>query len=364
MKNLIKIFIVPLMLLFACSENDEVMKSFQDFEPEVFGDLTTGIIESVETPYESLMAAGSTGGRTTEEISATDLMESILTGARVIDVSLSEHRGMPVIEIELKMSGGGILEVYVLTDLSRIVEMEGVRGPFDYEIDPMGSFITLSEALSAAQSEVNGDMIRWELELEEENLWEYEIHILQSNGEIFEVEVNAFSGEIIAVKRFDNDDKEKYDDYFKGGGDDKVPTDLISTALSILNGTVIYTDSDDDDYEIYIETNSGAIVEFYFEDGQLEEMEGEKGPFDYNFTIDGLISFSDALNIALNEVDGTLVEWDLDLDDDQYFEFHIEQNGSEYEVEVDAKNGNVLDVEKDDDDDDDDWDDDYDDDGE
>jgi uncharacterized membrane protein YkoI len=139
-----------------------------------------------------------------------------------------------------------------------------------------------------------------------------------------------------------------------GNYDGNVPTDVVSQALAILNGTVIYTDSDDDDYEIYIETSSGAVVEFYYEDNKLEEMEGEKGPFDYDFRVDGFISFAEALGIALNQVDGTLAEWDLDVDDDHYFEFDVNLNGKRYEVEIDAISGDVLEVDDDDDDDEDD----------
>lgn len=343
-----------LLFMSSCNENNDAMSPYQDFEPEVFGNLTTELIQSVETPYQAAISTVIGGSRVTEEISASALMESILNGAKVIDVSLEEERGLQVIEIDIKMPSGGIIEVYLLPDLTHILEMEGVRGPFDYAIDPLGSFITLAEALQAAQAEIDGEMIRWELELEEDDMWEYEIHLRQNNGEIFEVEINAFSADVISVKQFDDDDKQKYDDYFKGGDDDRVPTNVVSEALAILNGTVIYTDYDDDDYEIYIETSSGAVVEFYYEDDELEEMEGEKGPFDYDFAIDGYISFSEALNIALNQVDGTLVEWDLDLDDDHYFDFYIDLNGKKYEVEIDAISGEVLEVDQDDDDDDDD----------
>jgi len=342
-----------LMFFTSCNENDDAMNPYQDFEPEAFGDLTTELLQSIETPYHSAISSANSGGRITSDISASALMESILNGAKVLDVSLEEERGLQVIEIELKMPSGGILEVYVLSDLSRILEMEGVRGPFDYAIDPQGSFIALADALQAAQAEISGEMIRWELELEEDDIWEYEVHLRQNNGEIFEVEINAFTSEVISVKQFDVDDRENYDEYFKGGDDDQVPTNIVSQALAILNGTVIYTDYDDDDYEIYIETSSGAVVEFDYEDNELEEMEGERGPFDYDFTVDGLISFSEALNTALNEVDGTLVEWDLDLDDDLYFTFDILLDGKTYEVAIDAVSGQVLEVDEDDDDKDD-----------
>ena len=136
-----------------------------------------------------------------------------------------------------------------------------------------------------------------------------------------------------------------------------LPQEIIDKALALLDGEVIYSEGDDD-YEVYIETANGGVVAFEFDDdGDLEEMEGEKGPFDYNFQIDGLISFNEAKNAALNEVDGQIKNWDLDLDDDKpYFEFEIMLNGDEYEIEIDAVSGEVLDVEVDDDEKD--WDDD------
>ena len=355
MKKIIIALVLPAIFLFSCSENEDVMSPYQDFEPENLENLSLNLLQSIETPYQS--ALQTSGGRTSE-MDVRALMETLLAGAKVIDVSLDEERGLQVIELEIKMAQGGIVEVKLLTDLSHIVELEGKRGPFNYEIDPMGSFITLAQALSAAQAEIDGQMIRWELELEENDTWEYEIH-LRSQGRLYEVEIHAFTGEVISIKQFDDDDEEKYHDYFEDGDDYNAPQEIIDKALAILDGEVIYSEGDDDDYEVYIETANGGVVAFEFDDdGDLEEVEGEKGPFDYNFQIDGLISFNEAKNAALNEADGQIKNWDLDLVDDKpYFEFEIMFNGVEYEIEIDAVSGEVLDVETDDDED---WDDDED----
>ena len=349
MKKIIIALVLPAVFLFACSENDDVMSPYQDFEPENLDNLSVTLLQSIETPYQS--ALQSSGGRTSN-MDVRALMESLLAGAKVIDVSLEEERGLQLLELEIKMAQGGIVEVDILTDLSRIVELEGKRRPFNYQIDPMGSFITLADALSAAKAEIDGQMIRWELELEENNTWEYEFH-LRFRGNLYEVEVDAFTSEIISIKEFDDEDEDNYDEYFENGDDDQAPQEIIDKALALLDGEIIY--SENDDYEVYIETANGSVVSFEFDDdGELEAMEGEKGPFDYNFTVEGLISFTEAKNAALNEVDGTIEEWELELDDDEvYFEFEVELDGVEYEIKVDAVTGEVSEVEIDDEDDDD-----------
>lgn len=68
------------------------------------------------------------------------------------------------------------------------------------------------------------------------------------------------------------------------------------------------------------------------------------------------ISLEEAQAIALREIPaGTITERELD-DEDGYLVYEIEllQDGQEFEVLVDAGNGSVLEVERDDDDDDDD----------
>lgn len=67
-----------------------------------------------------------------------------------------------------------------------------------------------------------------------------------------------------------------------------------------------------------------------------------------------IISREEAKNIALGLVNGTIVEFELDEDDGrQEYEIEIIANGIEYEIEIDASTGKVLEFESDDYDDDD-----------
>ena len=59
----------------------------------------------------------------------------------------------------------------------------------------------------------------------------------------------------------------------------------------------------------------------------------------------GRISKDQARKIALDLVNGTIIEFD---EDDDEYEIEIIKDGIEYEIEIDAYTGKILELEKDD----------------
>jgi uncharacterized membrane protein YkoI len=132
--------------------------------------------------------------------------------------------------------------------------------------------------------------------------------------------------------------------------------DAIKKAQESFDGEIVksYREKDDGKWVIKIEmlNKSLASVEFEYleKDISLIEVKGEKGPFDYDVTLeDGLIDFQQAKEIAVNEVGNSLENdkmdsWSLEQDDDfnHKWVYDFEFNIPDKDVYIDAKNGNVL----------------------
>ena len=128
-------------------------------------------------------------------------------------------------------------------------------------------------------------------------------------------------------------------------------------ALELVNGEIVefklddYDDGDDDaeykikiiangyKYKIEIDAYTGKVIEFE-RDGKANIKNNKQ-----------LIGEVRAREIALDLVNGKIVEFKLDDydddDDDPKYEIEIISNGYEYEIEIDAYTGKVLEFEKD-----------------
>lgn len=91
----------------------------------------------------------------------------------------------------------------------------------------------------------------------------------------------------------------------------------------------------------------GGIVkfEYFVSNNQLKEIKGLTPSFNYEVEPEnGLINYSAAKQIALNSVNGNIIEWKLefDLSDNMWqYRFTISSD-REYEVRINATNGNVV----------------------
>ncbi|AFH50139.1 Hypothetical protein IALB_2436 [Ignavibacterium album JCM 16511] len=91
----------------------------------------------------------------------------------------------------------------------------------------------------------------------------------------------------------------------------------------------------------------GGIVkfEYFVSNNELKEIKGLTPSFNYEVEPgNSLINYSAAKQIALNAVSGGIVEWKLefDLSDNMWqYRFRI-SSGKEWEVRINATNGNVI----------------------
>ncbi|MDF1618189.1 PepSY domain-containing protein [Petrocella sp. FN5] len=138
-------------------------------------------------------------------------------------------------------------------------------------------------------------------------------------------------------------------------------------ALGLVNGEIIKFEFDDDDndskyeieiifegreYEIEIDAYTGKVLEFDKDDD--EEDRNQDNNHDTN-TSRKVIGFEAAKKIALDLVNGQVVKFEFDNDDnDSKYEMEIIFEGREYDIEIDAYTGKVIEFEFDDVDDDDD----------
>lgn len=246
------------------------------------------------------------------------------------------------------MPGKGILKAVIAQEVVEILKLEGLSGPFDYVVNPGGSFISLADAFQAAFETEDGEIKRWELELEEDNQWEYEIHINNQLGS-WEIEINAFTGELISKKIKGEDDQEETEPT-------EVPQDIIDLVSTLVDGEIIHSEEGEDDsntWEIFIEVENGGIIEMILDkETQDLSMASGKGPvFDYEFDPgNDLMPFSEAKIVALIFQPGEIDLWELKFKVDDvdpgnskwiYAFKIIDEDGLVVTIEFDALSGQI-----------------------
>jgi len=377
MKNKIKIMnkskasiLLVGLLAFACSKTIET--SSENFTNEVFADLNIATVQSLETPYEAVFG-GATGGRSSGEIvNLSDIsakLSDIFPDAEILEAEVDMERGLEVWEIKLKMLGGGILKVDVLKELGEIIKLKGESGPFTYEVDPGGSFIPFLQAKELALGAANGAITKWSLELEENNEWEYEFHIIGAEKR-FEVEIKGFKAEVLTIKEKqedqdeDNDGEDEGDDEGEENDEDgesiMAPDFVINLIKGYFEGDVVESEKHHNDrgtsWKLYLENEQGAIMKFEVIESSMEivKMSGEKGPFDYNIELnDTVISLQTALEKVFMAVEGELTQWELEVDDHEgsnHWQYEFEVTGAtlRYEIKINAETGEIIKIEEED----------------
>ncbi|MCM3741241.1 PepSY domain-containing protein [Oceanobacillus luteolus] len=90
------------------------------------------------------------------------------------------------------------------------------------------------------------------------------------------------------------------------------------------------------EYDIYIEAYTGEVLKVEADDND-DDKENE--------TMKNIISAAEAKKIAIDQVGGKVVEFDLDEDDNRYeYEIELETNRGEVEMTIDALTGEILEV--------------------
>ena len=229
-----------------------------------------------------------------------------------------------------------------------------VAGNLDKSIST-NIFISKEQASKIALTQVNGEIVKIELDdlRDDDDTPEYEIHIIK-DGVKYEIEIDAYTGR---VKEFKRDD----DSSSRQVGTTISADEARRIALAKVNGEIIKFELDDDDddddieyeieiikdgikYEMEIDAYSGVITEFEIDDGGSSRSVG------------AMISADEARRIALAQVNGQIIKFELDDndddDDDIEYEIEIIKDGIKYEIEIDAYTGKITEFEREDDDDD------------
>lgn len=247
-----------------------------------------------------------------------NIVEKNFTGVKSIKVRLTKDDGLYKYEAdftaedyygdaEISPSTGEILESTVKYGSAVVI-------PKDTEGDS-SDIISFEKAESLAKKEANGGFVKDISFEEEDGEYYYEVEIVKDGME-YDYLINAKTGEVMVMGEY-----ESYFDY----------------------------DDDDDDY--VVKKNESAKPD--------KKPSGDK-------TNSGLISESKARNIVLSKIPGAKIRYiKLEKDDGRYvYEGEAVLGKYEYEFEINASSGVIIDWGKDlmdkyeYDDDDDDWDDD------
>ncbi len=119
----------------------------------------------------------------------------------LIEEKLEEMDGVKVWEIKIQNSNGSIVKFYWLMTDESLLKLEGLVGPFDYDIQPGNTIINFSTALTIALGAVKNDsIIKWELEQEDDfiNKWIYTFEF-DVGGSSVSVYIDAENGDILEI---------------------------------------------------------------------------------------------------------------------------------------------------------------------
>ncbi|WP_422484981.1 PepSY domain-containing protein [Gudongella sp. DL1XJH-153] len=333
-------------------------------------------------PIESLFRVASGKTEVTTEgrvmISSEEAEKIALDRAdgEIVKIELDDNK----YEVKIKYDGKEYeLEIHAITGKIMKFEVEDDDDDNYYDDDykdesnEPADLISMDRAKEIALTRVGGGSIM-EFESDDD---EYEVKI-KYDGKEYELEIHAISGEIMKFEVEDDDDyydDDYYDDEYKDEPNESANWISIEEAREIAleevgGGTITELEIDDHKYEIEIrydgkeyemEINamSGDIIKLEVDDDDYYDDYKEESKEPAN-----RISIEEAKAIALERVGGGII---TEFESDDYeFEIEIKYDGKEYEIEIDAYTGYIIDFEVeyedyDDDEDDDDEDEDDDD---
>lgn len=123
--------------------------------------------------------------------------------------------------------------------------------------------------------------------------------------------------------------------------------DAIDIALKEFPGTVIEIERDKNNgriiYEVeLVSENEKSEMEIDAMSGDIISIKVKQSNDNGKYT-DVKLSMAEAMKIALNQYNGNVLEGELDTDNGGYvYEFEIERNGIEAEIEIDGNTGEIL----------------------
>ena len=142
------------------------------------------------------------GSNTSQTLSATEAearATAIISGV-VVSSRRRVRNGIDIYEVYVQTESGAVVSVYISVQDGSILEVEQESGGEVPNFQPADGFIALETAIEQALAERAGDVIRWELELDDDTgRWKYEVYIRAADGAVFEVEIDAITGATIEI---------------------------------------------------------------------------------------------------------------------------------------------------------------------
>lgn len=219
--------ILTLGLFSACSEdNEDPLRSEPSYEA-----LSVQMLQSTRTPYQHFFNPAKSA--LVADLKNDDLadiqlkLEEIFPEGKIDDIEEDVERGLAVWEIEVYMNADDDeeIEFYISKDLLEVVKIEG-DGPVNYDINPGGEFISLTQAINAVMQSVDGTIDDWDLEYDGNRwIYEFEYETVRDDGDDdIEIHVDAYTADVLGIYHDDieddNDDDDSDDDSQDDGDDD------------------------------------------------------------------------------------------------------------------------------------------------
>lgn len=193
-----------------------------------------------------------------------------------------------------------------------------------------GRLLPLSEIVEKVQARHPGRILEVELERGRDGRRVYEIEVLLTQGRRIEVQVDAATGQFL-------------DDAPQGADIKQAPMDrLLESALQQWPGHVVEVELEHGEYAVEILRADGSQVRLMLDpvSGQAQLDAGRSR------MLDSLLPMQDVLAQVQREFPGTLLDAELDRDDNGRWIYEIElltPRGRILELTIDATTGAVLD---------------------
>ena len=159
--------------------------------------LTTIIISSV-----ALVSCNETSEENNPTVPQSVIDNSLnLFDGEVIETGTEEEEGVKSWEIKIQDNEGATVIFYWDIRTEFLVKIEGVDGPFNYEIVPGNNLINFSTAKTVATGAIkNSALLRWKLKRESDfiNKWVYSFEF-DDDGKTIKVYVDAESGDVLEI---------------------------------------------------------------------------------------------------------------------------------------------------------------------
>lgn len=125
---------------------------------------------------------------------------SQMVSGTITSVNHVSRDSRTIFEVRVTTIGGGVIKFEYLSASGELLEIKGLSGPFDYELNPGSQFIPYSAARKTALNAKPGTINEWSLEFDQSNqVWEYRFRIQTADKE-WKVRINAVTGGVLRIQ--------------------------------------------------------------------------------------------------------------------------------------------------------------------